>query len=163
MCQGTHIAGFPKGKWVQHKSTLAAIPDKNVPFLLENCDTLILMNGATISISDWLASLQEKMKPDVEPFKYYKRVSTPVVGKPDKFALERTHLVCYNMADVPESEKGFQATTIGSTMPWSSWNTKATQIIWTLRLAAKGALPIRPSIVASTAVRIPAQQCLLLK
>ena len=153
----------PKGKWVQHKSTLDAIPDKNVPYLLADCDTLILMNGGTVSISDWLGSLQEKMKPDVEPFKYFKRVNMPAVGKPDHLTLERTHLVCYNMADVPESDKGLQASNIGSCLPWSSWNTKATQIIWTLRLAAKGALPVRPSVVASTMVRVPGESCVLLK
>ena len=133
-----------------------------MPFLLDDASNLIYMNGSAITISDWLVSLQEKLKPDVEPIKYYKRVSTPTVGKPDNFTLERTHIVCYSLADIAESDKGIQASNVGSCLPWPTWNTKATRILWTLRTAAKGALPVRPYIVTSTAILVPAQHYVIL-
>ena len=132
-----------------------------VPFTLESGDSYVVSSKGVIKLSDWLAD--SKCQPHAEPVKYHTKKPEPIAGKPDHFTLERNVTCAYQLADVPTDDgSAVLSTLLGSTIPWNTWNTGSTTLLWSLRSSQKGCVPVRPSVHVMRALTIPANAFLRL-
>ncbi len=173
----TFLAGFFKGKWWQRKSGQPAAEDlgRNVPFVLCGAHDVVQLGG-TCSTIGLLINQRRATSPADAKVCYHELLDQPEPGNPGHFTLHMKHELLFKAEDLPvkvkkEEEDGTvpQATTVlqchlASALPWSAWNTDLSTVVWVLKWTrAKGLQPVRPVVVTTGRIDIPAGQAVELK
>ena len=68
--------------------------------------------------------------------------------------LEKAASVVYALLDVPselkDGDKVISQQHVASVLPWATWKTSHTDVIWMVKWSPKGLVPIRPVVLVTT-------------
>jgi hypothetical protein len=130
-------------------------------FSLENSESLIILNSVLTTVGEALRVKREST-PTAE-INYHEL--TDVVGT--KFTLNRKHHIVFipqGSQPATEEEEGVSSlqASAAALIPPKAWETKHTQMVWSMTWKSKGLMPIRPQIIFSFSGEIGAGQALML-
>lgn len=159
--RGLVLAGFGKGKF-KLRDGEDPDTDKEILYDLTGPDQLVLMNGQLLELKTVLAE-HRKSVPKLA-LNYFRLEASPEAGKPDNFSLTREHSVYFvpagNAKVVLDAEeeggeggedggKGPAAMQghVAALVPAKVWDTHCTRVIYAVKWAASGLMPVRPQVV----------------
>ena len=148
--EGLFIAGFGKTPFKMLRDG-DVLDDTSFEFKLENCDTIVNMNGSLLTVG---AAIKEKRNLDPTcQISYHKMTADP--SNPSRFTIEQTHrIVCYKKEDGPTEPSQMN---VAGKLPFSVFqNASFVDVIWQVRWTQKGLMPVRHAVFVVKDTTIPA-------
>jgi hypothetical protein len=158
--QDSLVAGFGKGNFKLMKESDPA-PDNAVEFKLQSSDDLVCFNGRICSVGSVVADQREK-KPDCQ-ICYHKLTVTD--DSPKKFLLKQTHRIAFHTQVKEEGSQPAELTlsNFAAKEPVKIWQASPSlNLVWTVRWAAKGLMPVKPCIYLKACANLPTGRSLCL-
>ncbi|CAE7411756.1 unnamed protein product [Symbiodinium sp. CCMP2592] len=151
------LAAFGRGKWTQTPKQGVL----NIPFELTTTDDVVMIDNKVLDLKQVLKDHQRAGEVMVA---YHK--TTPKPGVTDDYDLKKEHNVVFLPEEnqVPQ-ENGVPKYTQGNlalAVTPSKWETKGTGLKWTCRWTVTGLTPVRPLVLTTADIVLPAQKALLL-
>ena len=144
----TMLAMFGKGGFKLLKSDQETT-DKQILFTLVDHNQLVVLNNAVVTLGKVLSD-QRDTKPDAT-FCYHSM--TLNTDNPKQFTCQVTHKVVFQTQDAAGD---LSANNIGAKEALSTWNTDVLMVIWHVRWAQKGLMPVKPAVYLRAGVTLGA-------
>ena len=130
------LIGFGKGGFKLVKGDAS---EHQVVFKLDGPDTPVIFNNVRTSLQKVLLAQREK-DPDVKVC-YHKLHWDE--ADPKLFTITQTHMISFS----PNKDaKEIVASNLATQEPVSFWNNEVTQVLWSVRWAQKGLMPVKPAV-----------------
>ena len=140
--------------------------DKDLDSKMVSSETQALYKNAVCNLGSVLEAEKEQ-NPNTK-IMYHTIEDDP--SSPGAFTLTQTHTVVFNStsqttegegAGLPGSKPLLQSQ-IAAVVPMAIWETHGTSIVWSVKKAASGIMPIRPQVLLTKEVVLEAKQALTL-
>ena len=142
------------------------VTDADVLFQLTDANSSISFGGKVVTVGSVVLERRSSNGPDAT-VQYHKICDQPSSGKPGWFALELATHIYFRAEDVPsKGEEGVAKIPhhhLAGCLKADVWDTPGSQVVWAMKwspTALKGLTPIRPMVVATTDLKIPAHSAL---
>lgn len=167
MKRGSTVAGFYKGKWwvANEQNAAKGNAEKDLLFELKDSETMVFYGNALLSLGEVIRAKRATSPADAH-IGFHDLVDAPRVNEPAFFKVTLKHKAYFNIGDVPASTDDSSGKTkvtcqnLAGVVPVSCWQSWCTGLVWAMRWSsatAKGLQPIRPYIVMSRNVTLPAK------
>ena len=140
------------------KSDQEAVNKLLIVFKMVDQGTEVIFNGNYVSVGDVLLE-QRKKKPDCQ-VNYHTAECLP--SDPSKVSVKTTRQVAFEGLDDEQPGGKVSVTNLGNRCELELWKTKFSDVVWHVRWTAKGLMPIKPSVVFTEDIAIPAGHAALL-
>ena len=159
---GYVLCGFGVGGYKARQQGEETDPQKEYLFDVD-AEKQVLLGGSFQSVE---GLLQKKRVTEPGATVAYHQVQEDATPEnPSKLKVTRNVNVVFipkGKEEDGEEGKSKLQNRIGCMIPASAWNSHCTEISWSVRWAAMGMMPIRPVVVITKAIDLPAQKALLL-
>ena len=118
-----------------------------IEFKVEDDSHPVLFNGNVTTVGK-LINDKAKTDPTCE-IAYHKHTLSP--NKPGCFTCVQEHQVVFLKK---EDSTDATQTNIGAKVPFSTWDSRVTRILWLVRWTAKGLMPVKPCVHFSVEVAL---------
>lgn len=173
IAEGCMLVGFYRGKWWQRKEQEPTAED--VLFHVRDGDDKVVCNNAFKPIKEVVAQ-KRKQSPVEAAVSYHNLKDAPRPNDPGFFTLDLKHHMYFKVSDLPvqvKEEQGVPSAAVAkviqqshaaSALPVACWETAISTVAWVVKwVPGKGLQPVRPIVVATQAVKVPANKAIELK
>ena len=149
-----NVTGFGKGSFKIVKDDASV--GTGMIFNLASSEDLVVFNGAILTVGKVLND-QKASKPDASICYHSIKLDDT---NPKIFTLKFVHRVVF-FAIAPDGKNDNNISNMGQKESAKVWNSGCLQVLWAVRWAAKGLMPIKPMILLRDSVTLPPGRGLL--
>lgn len=158
---GLQVAGFYKGQFLFEKKAEDRL-ETDVPFAPKDAGDTVLLNQKPESIGNILAAKRQQAPLDAQVV-YFDVVDAPTASDSSFFTLKQKYQVLFRSAEAPiksedaSGKKTVPANHLAGCIKPSHWESSVTTMMWSVAWKVRGLTPVRPSVVLTQNVKIPAK------